>query len=771
VVDGEEAEGELTEDDIAFEEYCCWYEENLYIVTKGSKVIPFKMKNVQRVLERYKWDCRREGRPCWMLILKGRQIGISTWASATNFRDNREVQNRRILSIAHDDDATSNIFGMTKLYQELFPDEIPLRKSNARELHFDDTNSLFRVRTAGAAGSVGRSATVQGVHLSEIDKWPFPEELYQALMPTIPDTGDVLVIAESTADGPMLMMNQLWDDAIEGKNEYFPFFFPWWTDDDCVREKSYDDLVRYGPKDWVNQNKNRIRNCIRRDERKAKDHGMEPDDLYGRGVLADRESRLARGTASGHDSPAEAAGNGSGAETCAPSGEGSGETAPTAGTLRQEGIGPRGHLYGSPSEVAPRRVGFAIRALGRMSGDVRSKGTPVRARLPEDRGSPEEGWDTSGTFDYFGRPMDPLEELDSELTGLYRDSLTSYELGLADEFDLTFEQINWLRYCLGHKCKGDETKRRREYPSRDSEAFEATGKDILDPLVLARWAKEAKDTPPLAKGYFKVNADPTGGPPDCEFVEDGSGKIEFYENPKEHTRYVMFFDPSSGTMDSDWQVGYVMNVETGDQAAEFRATINPDEAVDQLEALALHFKVKKLAIECNGGYGTPFIRHMVDRRTVPLYEREMYHKFTKQLMKVPGWDTNPKTRPLMVAESKEAVRKERCKIKSEMTIRECRTLWENPAQHHKIEGRPPNHDDGWIAYCGCLILRNNEIQGEKSTDRSDRKNKSLVAHLNKLDRRSQKSTSFKRLLGKSVWKKKIVGRGQTVRPDGRRSWI
>ena len=755
--------------DAAFEAHCAWYEENLRIINKHSKIVPLKFNRIQLVLERYKWECRRVNKPCWMLILKARKEGVSTWAEATIFRDNREIENRMALVIAHDDDATGIIFGMTKFYHEWFPDAIPLKKSNARELHFEDTNALFRVRTAGGAGSVGRGGTYQAVHLSEVDKWPYPEALYQAVMQTFPDTGDILVIAESTADGPMLMMNQLWDPAVEGRSEYFPFFFPWWADEDYVREISFEDLEKYAPRDWKTQNKLKLQYAQARDKKKEERYGLGQGGLYGRGILSDPESRL-----TGVDSEGRAETDldpkaGSGVPPGETSGESNGSEV-TPGNLGSEGLPAGDSVHRLDSEIAPRRISFAIRELNRMSGDVRSKGTPWRTKLPPDRGSPEEGWDTGALIHYYGSPVDPLEDINSELPGLFRESMTPYETGLCEEYDLTLEQVNWLRYVRETKCNGDETVRRREYPSRAEEAFEASGQDILDPLTLAKWAKDAKDTPPLLKGTFKLHpGDLMGDKPGIEWRDDPTGKIEIYEHPKPKERYVAFLDPSTGVSGSDWQVCFVMNVESGDQAAEFRATMDPHEAVDQVEALCIHYNVKKLAIECTGGYGSPFIKHMIDRKSVPLYETKAWHKWTQQYLNKPGWDTNTKTRPLMVSESKEAVRKGRCKIKSEVTIRECRTLYESPTG--KVEARPPNKDDGWMAYAGCLILRNEEISGEKRQQETDRKSKSIVRHLNQLDRTLQKSATLKNLIGRTKLKKKIIGTRPTVQPDKRRSWI
>lgn len=751
-----------------FERYCRWYPQNLRIIDKRSRIVPFQLNNVQRVLERYKWECKLANKPCYMLILKARKEGVSTWAEGSLFRDNRDISNRMALVIAHDDDATSVIFGMTKFYYEYFPEKIPLKKSNARELHFEDTNALFRVRTAGGAGSVGRAATYQAVHLSEIDKWPFPEELYQAIMPTLPDSGYIVVIAESTADGPMLMMNQLWDQADEGRSEYKTFFFPWWVDHDYVREITYEDIRRYAPRDWLAQNKKKIEGAEYREQKKAVRFGLEPSDLRGRSAYADRGSLLAGSLVEGHPATDGGGGQEVGGAPRPAGGEGNGE----AGAFGEnEGAGDRSRRPVPGLDLAPgasrasRKPGDGYDLIPRR---LRPSGTPYRREYSEDCGSFDEGWDIAH-LDIAGDPyVDRLAVLDAELPELFRESMTGYEIGLCEEFDLCLEQINWLRYCLETKCKSDETRRRREYPSRPEEAFEASGKDILDPMVLARWAKEAKDTRPLWQGSFFLEDLPAGGRPKVELRDDPGGKTMIWEPPDPKARYVAFLDPASGVQDSDWQVCFVMNVETGDQAAEFRATIDPDQAVDQVEGLCLHFNVTKLAIETNGGYATPFVRHMADRRTVKLYEREVYHKFTRQLTKVPGWNTDSRTRTMLVAETKEAVRKDRCRIKSEKTVRECRTLYENATG--KIEARPPNTDDGWIAYGGCLLLRNAEIAGEKQRAAEDRKSNSFLKRLVQLDRKRNKAPSLKNLVARTKMPRKTVGAGVTERPDCRRSW-
>lgn len=357
-----------------------------------------------------------------------------------------------------------------------------------------------------------------------------------------------------------------------------------------------------------------------------------------------------------------------------------------------------------------------------------------------------------------------------DLPDLFRESMTDYEWGLVKEFDLSLDHINWLRWCLENRCKGDETRRRREYPSRPEEAFEASGSDVLDPRVLAVWARESKETPPLAKGSM-IGREVRPGQMIVSFDQDNSaGHVEIYEWPDPNKHYVLGVDPSQGNADGDWQVGFVMDIDSGDQVAEYRAKLDPDIAVNQVEWLAIYYNRAHVIIEVNGGYGWPFVRHLEDRNTVPMYERMALDKKTRQYAKKPGWDTTMKTRPMIISEMKEAVRKERAKVRSERTIAEMRTLHEN--DYGKVEARPGYHDDGAMAYGITLIYRNQLLGEETRKQEQERKNSSIIRRLDaKLKRqRRQEEMSGRGLRATELVKPRVV-RPQTIRPDGRRSWV
>lgn len=209
----------------------------LKIKTKNNEIVPFKLNEPQKRLYEVIRKEARADRPIRIIILKARQMGFSTLTEALIFHRTATKKNVNSLIIAHKDDATSNLFNMSKLfYNELPPMLKPKRKaSNARELIFDapvrdedsrGLNSKIKCATAGGDG-VGRSDTFSNVHISEFAFWSGNKmETLNGLLQSVPSTAGTMVIVESTANG-FDEFKRLWDAAVNKENDFVPVFFPW----------------------------------------------------------------------------------------------------------------------------------------------------------------------------------------------------------------------------------------------------------------------------------------------------------------------------------------------------------------------------------------------------------------------------------------------------------------------------------------------------------------------------------------------------------------
>lgn len=151
-----------------------YIEQFLQIRTKSAEVVPLRLNAPQQKLYAALAAQARAGKPLRAIVLKARQMGFSTLTEAMIFKRTATRKNVRSGIVAHDEDATNNLYRMTKLFYERLPEPMqPQRRAlNARELVFNDAeghglNSSIRVMTAGGKG-VGRSETFQNLHLSEV---------------------------------------------------------------------------------------------------------------------------------------------------------------------------------------------------------------------------------------------------------------------------------------------------------------------------------------------------------------------------------------------------------------------------------------------------------------------------------------------------------------------------------------------------------------------------------------------------------------------------
>lgn len=203
-----------------------WIETHLVIRTKRKTIEPFLLNEVQ---QRY-----FRARLAWDIILKARQVGITTASAAWYFADTLLHENTVTVLVAHDRESTRRIFEMVKRFWQFLPDEEKDRVgeplySTRTELVWDRINSSFFVGTAGSErAAFGKGFTINNLHASEVAVWPRMEEALTALLEAIPDEGSATL--ESTAFGMANPFHTRWVESKDGRSEFRPHFFPWWLE-------------------------------------------------------------------------------------------------------------------------------------------------------------------------------------------------------------------------------------------------------------------------------------------------------------------------------------------------------------------------------------------------------------------------------------------------------------------------------------------------------------------------------------------------------------
>ena len=209
-----------------------YIENYLKIKAKDSQIVPLKLNKPQMKLYDLLKRQYEQGKPQRVIILKARQMGFSTLSEALILKRTATKYNVSSGIVAHKEDATTNLFNMSKLFLEELPEALTpkTRSSNAKEIIFDDKEgnglrSKIKCMTAGGEG-IGRSDTFQNLHLSEVSSWTHAKEIMDGLLQAVPNKPDTLIIIESTAKG-YDYFKELWDKACDGESDFEPLFCAW----------------------------------------------------------------------------------------------------------------------------------------------------------------------------------------------------------------------------------------------------------------------------------------------------------------------------------------------------------------------------------------------------------------------------------------------------------------------------------------------------------------------------------------------------------------
>lgn len=167
------------------------------------------------------------GKPVRIIILKARQLGMTTISEGIVYVWSFVHPGTNSLVIAHETDTSQSAFEKSVMFWEYWPyrDFYHLKSSTQRRMIWDH-GSQIRIATAKNVKS-GRGRTLQALHATECAFWDDPETLMTGLRQTIPNKFGTLIILESTANGIGNWFHATWEGAVSGTNDYTPLFFPW----------------------------------------------------------------------------------------------------------------------------------------------------------------------------------------------------------------------------------------------------------------------------------------------------------------------------------------------------------------------------------------------------------------------------------------------------------------------------------------------------------------------------------------------------------------
>ena len=234
-----------------------YIENNLFIRTKAGKLEKLVPNKPQRALINYVIWCLLNKVPVRVILLKARQMGLSTIVEAICYWWTSTNRFQTAVIIGHEDASARNLYMMFRRYYDnsnpIFKPSIKYNTKNdlSFERYDDNGNQVglgSTIKTATAKNtSAGRSDTVQFLHASEVGEWENGEELVASLMQTVPYLPETFIFLESTAKGKGNYFHKEWRNAEKGLNNFVPFFFPWWLIDEYedYDEEEVGELTEY----------------------------------------------------------------------------------------------------------------------------------------------------------------------------------------------------------------------------------------------------------------------------------------------------------------------------------------------------------------------------------------------------------------------------------------------------------------------------------------------------------------------------------------------
>jgi len=254
-------------------------------------------------------------------------------------------------------------------------------------------------------------------------------------------------------------------------------------------------------------------------------------------------------------------------------------------------------------------------------------------------------------------------------------------------YDLTPEQLAWRRWKITSMQPTQEYSRedlfKQEYPISDTEAFLSTGRPIFDPKIL-EWYRGVHMQKPILRGEVEG-----WNPP--YLVPNEYGELRVYRNVEPGEVYVIGGDVAQ---EGDYSELCVLSRKNLEQVATWSGHIDEFELARVVFKLGSYYNNALVGIERNNmgiavvkkldelGYRNQYTMHTVEE------------KFVKSKRKL-GWETNTKTRPILIGDLNQVVSERQIIIHDERTLGQMQSFVKN--DKGKAVAQIGAYDDSVIA--------------------------------------------------------------------------
>lgn len=272
-------------------------------------------------------------------------------------------------------------------------------------------------------------------------------------------------------------------------------------------------------------------------------------------------------------------------------------------------------------------------------------------------------------YSWFEDPRNAVDLLEGEADSII-ETLTEEEADLVRLYDCGLEQLVWRRA----KMRELKKKFAQEYPASWEEAFLVSGTTFFETDTIHRLLSSCK-----------------------EAIRENENLTVWHE-PREGLDYIIGMDASGGGEGGDFSVACVLCRETGEQVARLQGKWRPEVFARKAAELGKKYNKALLAPEENN-HGHSVINTLINTLG---YKRIYYHldntKRDAVRDKKPGWQTNAKTRPVLLDELSEAMEEGFMRVNDRLFLAQCKIFVDNGSGKYEAAKGAGKHDDlviGW----------------------------------------------------------------------------
>lgn len=245
---------------------------------------------------------------------------------------------------------------------------------------------------------------------------------------------------------------------------------------------------------------------------------------------------------------------------------------------------------------------------------------------------------------------------------------TDEEQEMVDAYGLDDEQLSWRRWCIRNQCGNDPEVFCQEYPLFPDQAFLTTGRPRFEQKSLQQYLTAVVDG---------ERGDVVLAGKVAAFSAHEKGYFTIWKHPVPGRKYVIGADVAEGLVTGDAQASTVWDAETFEQVARYHSQVEPDIYGQHLDALGHYYAHSSwlpalIAFE-NNNHGQSLMNTLKRLNYPNLYRTETFDKRTNETTQKLGFNTNPKTKPLIIDKLAGLLRDRLIETSDAMFLSECFT--------------------------------------------------------------------------------------------------